>query len=115
MRSATRICSEPGCGSVAPRGGRCPSCRRQAERRRGTAASRGYGVRWAKNRSEFLRWFPVCVDCGGEAEVPDHDPIPRAELVRQGVADPDDWRYLRPRCKRCHNRRTATEDGGFGR
>jgi hypothetical protein len=54
-------------------------------------------------------------DCGGPATVPDHDPVSRAELVRQGVPDPDDWRYLRPRCERCHNKKTATRDGGFGR
>ncbi len=38
----------------------CPLCRGQADRRRGTATSRGYDVRWRRARDSFLREFPLC-------------------------------------------------------
>jgi len=85
-----------------------------ADAKRPSASDRGYDSRWARNRAEFLRWFSICVDCGSPASVADHAPISRAELVRRGCPDPDAFGFLRPRCERCHNRRTAREDGGFG-
>lgn len=113
------VCTDPDCGAIVSGGGRCEThrleARRAADRRRPNAAARGYDATWAKRRAEFLRWFSVCVDCGEPATVADHDPVSRAELVRRGVPDPDAWGYLRPRCERCHNRRTVREDGGFGR
>lgn len=113
------VCTHPDCGELVRGGGRCPEhrseARRAADARRPSASERGYGHGWAKRRSEYLRFHPWCVDCGGPATVPDHQPRSRAELVRQGNPDPDAWHHLVPRCERCHNRRTALEDGGFGR
>lgn len=117
-RSRIRVCRSPDCGEIAPQGGLCPSCRRaewrEVDRRRPSAAERGYGERWRRIRAAFLREQPICVDCGGRAHVADHDPISRVELVRQGDPDPDAFHHLRPRCASCHNRRTARDDGGFG-
>jgi hypothetical protein len=31
-----------------------------------------------------------------------------------GVADPDAWHRLKPRCMPCHSRKTALQEGGFG-
>ena len=115
-----RVCAQPGCAELVTTGaGWCDrhrkQARRRAERGRPSASARGYGSRWRKIAAEFLEYFPVCVDCGGEATVPDHDPLTRAELVRRGVPDPDTWEYLVPRCASCHNRKTVIRDGGFGR
>jgi 5-methylcytosine-specific restriction endonuclease McrA len=118
-RSKARVCSSPDCGQIAPAGGLCPDCKRQEwreiDKRRPAASQRGYGPRWRRIRARFLRENPICVDCGAPATVADHDPLSRVELVARGVSDPDHPRNLRPRCASCHNRRTALEDGGFGR
>lgn len=78
--------------------------------RRGTAAQRGYGSRWAKARKGYLVRHPLCVDCGALATDVDHDtPV-------TGPADPNFWRVAnwRARCHACHSRKTARENGGFG-
>ena len=107
---SVRVCSEPGCPELVRDATECPTHRKARQRRydakRPSSSARGYGRRWAKEvREPFLRFFPTCIDCGRPSEVPDHDPIPRAELVRRGVPNPDDFGFLRPRCVRCHNRK----------
>lgn len=109
------VCTVHGCPELAPGGGRCPTHRAEADRVRGTSRERGYTTWWDHNRKAFLKANPLCVDCGAQAEVPDHDPISRRDLVSMGVEDPDAWDRLKPRCTPCHNRRTALYDGGFGR
>ena len=113
------VCNEPGCPTLVELDAKCPDCRSKSRRasdaKRPNSTQRGYGRHWREQvREPFLRYFPVCVDCGGRSEVPDHDPISRAELVRRGVPNPDDFGFLVPRCVRCHNQRTATEEAGFG-
>lgn len=41
MTRAKRVCSQPGCPELTDTG-RCPWCRRQADRARGTRQARGY-------------------------------------------------------------------------
>jgi 5-methylcytosine-specific restriction protein A len=100
-----------------------PPIHRPAERprhhdeRRGTAAQRGYGARWQKYR----RWFlcqpqnAICVRCKAEGKatpptVVDHITPHRGN--EQLFWDPANHQ---PLCEGCHNHKTATEDGGFGR
>lgn len=46
----------------------------------------------------------------------DHDPDSRRDLTAAGVPDPGAWHRLKPRCHRCHSRRTAiAEPGGWNR
>jgi 5-methylcytosine-specific restriction protein A len=54
-----RRCS--GCGALVT-ARRCPTCVRQAEVRRGTAAARGYGARWQRYRAWYLSQYPLCGD-----------------------------------------------------
>jgi 5-methylcytosine-specific restriction protein A len=81
---------------------------RRPDDRRPDASERGYDRKWRRNAANFLRAHPVCVDCDGAAQVPDHDPVSRRELVARGDPHPDAWHHLRPRCTPCHNRRTGT-------
>jgi len=76
--------------------------------RRPSAAVRGYDGRWQRFRKWFLRHNPLCIECNAAASVADHI-VPLA----QGGAhcDPDNTQSL---CATCHNRKTATHDGGFG-
>lgn len=115
-----RVCAEPGCGELVPVGSRrcgphTSEARRRADAKRPSAADRGYDAAWRKLAADFLAAYPWCADCGQPATTPDHDPVPRVELVRRGVPDPDAWHRLVPRCTPCHSKRTVAEDGGFGR
>ncbi len=115
-------------------GGYCEAHRREVRRevdqRRGSAASRGYGSRWAKARDTYLRQRPLCEcdECRAlgrlkPATVVDHivahklkDALDSgdAEAIRAAQAlfwDSDNWM---PMAKRCHDKKTAREDGGFG-
>jgi hypothetical protein len=50
---------------------RCPdrgTHRGYCERKRGSAAARGYDATWRKLRAEHLKAHPWCVECGVEAE-----------------------------------------------
>src|SRR5690554_5943624 len=42
---------------------------RTTSQKRGTAASRGYGYRWQRERLEHLRASPLCVRCQEEGRV----------------------------------------------
>jgi 5-methylcytosine-specific restriction protein A len=95
------VCVEPGCPNLKP----CSAHRR--DRGRPNATDRGYGPRWKRNRARYLNANPTCIDCGGKATVPDHDPVSRRELVARGDPNPDAWHHLKPRCKPCHDRKTG--------
>lgn len=105
-----RPCSHPGCGTLT-KDGQCQAHRsgRDYDRFRGSRHQRGYGRRWEKLRVMILNRDPLCRACGSapSAEV-DHI-VPKA---KGGTDHPDNLQGL---CKPCHSRKTATEDGGFGR
>lgn len=126
-------CRYPGCRALVD-GGWCAAhqpkrepTRYEAER--GSSAQRGYNGRWQKARATFLREHPLCAACRSEgnttpATVVDHIKAHRlSEALASGedaavkVAqslfwDTGNWQ---PLCKRHHDVKTATEDGGFGR
>lgn len=52
-----------------------------------------------------LRSDPICRRCGKAAEVVDH-----IRPLSQGGQNT--FENLQPLCKSCHDRKTATEDGG---
>lgn len=127
-RSPRPICSTPNCRNRCT-GRYCPQCKPKHNGRRGSSTKRGYGWRWRKVRNLDLQAEPFCVRCSdaGKVEaatVRDHI-VPRrcwgvpwlAAWLRSigAPVDPDDGRNLQSLCKTCHDRKTATEDGGFGR
>lgn len=88
---------------------------REYDKQRGTATQRGYDSRWRKARKTFLSRNPLCKHCEEEgrltpATVVDHVVPHKGDKVL--FWDKDNWQ---PLCTRCHNRKTAKEDGGFGR
>lgn len=118
-RRANRTC--PRCHTKY-RADRCPTCRERdtamVEARRPSSTQRGYGSKWGIIRAAFLKAHPTCCipGCGAPAEVPDHHPVSRAELVAQGDPHPDAWARLRPLCLPCHRRETArNQPGGWNR
>ena len=87
---------------------------RLCDTRRGTAASRGYGSRWQKARATYLLSHPLCVhhELNGvivQATVVDHRVPHKGDWSL--FWDTSNWQSL---CDKCHNIKTATEDGGFG-
>lgn len=91
-------------------------------------AERGYDSKWQRSARAYLRKHPLCVHCLEKgiveaAQVVDHiKPHGLTEALRSGDPeaihaarllfwDSDNWQAL---SKVCHDRKTATEDGGFG-
>lgn len=113
-----RSCTTPRCPELTA-GGPCAKHRgerrRASDQRRGGARARGYDARWERYSREFLAAHPLCCACGAKGLV-------RASKVTDHIiphrGDPGlftDPRNHQALCKRCHDRKTATEDGGgFG-
>ena len=82
---------------------------------RGSAHERGYSAAWQRARAGFLRSHPLCTKHAAKGEtvaasVVDHIVPHKGDKVL--FWEHDNWQAL---CKPCHDRKTATEDGGFGR
>src|SRR3990167_6113034 len=94
---ALHPCAQPGCPELVSKS-RCPKhdAKRAyyAEHPRGSSTQQGYGEPWRKGIAQST-----------EA---DHI-VPRA---RGGTDERDN---LQGTCKRCHSRKTAREDGRWGR
>lgn len=85
------------------------------DKERGTAHQRGYTSRWQKYRITYLVRNPLCAECLKvdkvvPATVVDH--IKPHKGDHKLFWDPKNQQSL---CKPCHDRKTAKEDGGFGR
>lgn len=113
------LCNYPGCKELVSQGERYCSkhkteANRYKDRNRVSSAKRGYGVAWRRARLAFLADHPLCEECRREgrltpATVVDH--ITPHKGNRELFWDEKNWQAL---CKRCHDRKTAKEDGGFG-
>lgn len=89
--------------------------KRMNDRQRGSASQRGYGVKWQRARDAYLAAHPLCVECEKRnnlipATVVDHI-VPHKGDVNLFWDSAGNWQAL---CAPCHNRKTVTEDGGFG-
>ena len=91
-----------------------PAAARPPENRP-SASARGYDDRWRQASRRFLNGHPVCVRCEAAgrltgATVVDHKVPHKGD--RDLFWDEANWQ---PLCSRCHNAKTAAEDGGLGR
>lgn len=82
---------------------------------RPSASARGYDSRWQRARRLYLAQRPLCATCetNGQttlATVVDHIRPHKGDM--RLFWDETNWQ---PLCKRHHDQKTATEDGGFGR
>jgi 5-methylcytosine-specific restriction enzyme A len=107
-----RPCNKVGCPSLT-RERYCESHKQLTtnyDQHRESAAKRGYGAKWRKARAFYLSINPICVRCGDGATVVDHITPHKGDMgLFWSVSN---WQ---PLCKPCHDRKTAKEDGGFGR
>jgi 5-methylcytosine-specific restriction enzyme A len=112
-------CRHAGCTTLVDVAGYCAQhhkqARQQSDARRGSASERGYNGRWQKARATWLSRYPLCAECErsnrvAPASVVDHIVPHRGDQAL--FWDTENWQSL---CKPCHDRKTAREDGGFGR
>jgi 5-methylcytosine-specific restriction protein A len=117
---AKRPCRYPGCRALVESGW-CEAHQPKRDHstydsQRGSSNARGYNVRWQKARVTYLRSHPLCAECERQgrttpATLVDHI-IPHKGDTNLFWDVDGNWQ---PLCKPCHDRKTAREDGGFGR
>jgi 5-methylcytosine-specific restriction protein A len=107
-------CPEPRCNQLV-KSGRCAAHdlkrRHYAQHSRGTSAAQGYGPAWRRLRVAILQRDPICRDasgCGRPSTDVDH-------IVARKHGGTDDASNLRGLCKSHHSRKTAMQDGRWGR
>lgn len=140
--AAPRPCKHAGCRALTTSGAYCIDhakvIRKQAEVKRASSSERGYGYRWQQASKGFLKKHPLCQcrDCQPKINEVlvlhglDHSqenylfisgirPDLASKVVDHKIAhdgdqklfwDSSNWQAL---TKPCHDRKTATEDGGF--
>jgi 5-methylcytosine-specific restriction protein A len=111
-----RPCSQPGCPElVRGRDGACAEHSKQRAAQRQNRGGSSYGRDWRERvQPRFIYRNPWCVLCGQRAQVADHWPISRRDLIARGERNPDAVTHLRPLCKACDAKeRPKREPGGF--
>lgn len=106
------VCNVPGCPELTTHG-RCQTHRREAERARGSAASRGYDARWRRTRGRYLQLHQVCEETGCTQRATEVHHIDGL-----GPNGPDGHRHknLRALCKPHHSQLTSRlQPGGWNR
>lgn len=107
-------CPTPGCPALIPPTTRaCPECLKRVRHTTDTKPYTSAGHR--KARAKLLALHPFC-QCDGckahkglctrKATIADHYPLERFELIAEGK-DPNDTRFMRALCKKCHDIKTA--------
>ncbi len=118
MKKANRPCTELGCPYYAEPG--TSKCRLHKRSHKHTAPDskcihRLYGSAvWKKQRAVFLNAHPLCVQCEKDRRL---TPATTVDHKVPHRGDPNlfyDQSNWQPMCKPCHDRKTASEDGGFG-
>ncbi|MGE5390886.1 MAG: HNH endonuclease [Deltaproteobacteria bacterium] len=102
-------CQHPGC-PLLTEGKFCEFHIRLYTNHRPNARERGYDSRWRRASKLFLEFNPLCRQCQKEgeltvAEVVDHIIPHRGDQTL--FWDESNWQ---PLCKKCHDRKTRTED-----
>jgi 5-methylcytosine-specific restriction protein A len=96
-----------------------PVCKRLVQRAKAklvvSRSKRGYTKEWDRASREYLAQNPLCAECMRQgirspSQVTDHIVPHKGDMIL--FWDRSNWQ---PLCKRCHDRKTAIEDGGFGK
>ena len=128
-----RSCPADGCPELMA-GGPCPFHARERERARGTATQRGYDARWrglvARFKNALIKYdiAPVCGARLPGAPVTNHSRCAAEGVLNDRQLETDhivphrgdrhlfkDLNNFQLLCHTDHSRKTASEDGAFGR
>ena len=107
------ICNYPGCQSLT-HDRYCEKHKKEMIRVQNDRSSKMYTYQWRKASKEFLKKHPLCVHCEREGRL---TPATEVDHIKPHGGDrklfwnKNNWQ---PLCKRCHSKKTAEEDGGFG-
>lgn len=82
--------------------------------RRGSSTQRGYDSAWQRLRKRFLRENPLCCFCMDDGKLTEATVVDHIVTISERPDMRLTWSNLRALCKRCHDRRTA-KDQGFAR
>ena len=85
------------------------------DRRRGTAAQRGYDADWRRVRGVVVREEPLCRHCLSKGYTTPTSEVDHIIPHRGNDRLRLDRSNLQGLCKSCHSRKTATEDSGFAK
>ena len=105
----------PTCASLIT--GRCLTCDRRRDARRGTSCQRGYNsARWRRLRWYRLQTEPLCRACLAVGRITAADTVDHI-VAHDGPDSASFWDYhnLQALCASCHSRKTATHDSAFAR
>lgn len=98
---------------------RAPKRHDAAPRRRGedrpNSYQRGYTKAWQRYRLQFLAEHPLCKRCLRKGRSVPATDVDHIKPHRGNEVLFWDARNHQALCKSCHSRKTATEDGGYGR
>lgn len=113
---APHACPKVGCANLAYKPGPCENCAKARDQARGSAASRGYDNKHRKQFRAVVLKRVLCQD--PDRRHPGHKAVAKVAdhiipLSQGGSTDPDTNGMAL--CVSCHNYKTATRDGGFGR
>lgn len=118
-RAALKACQYRGCAGLA-RGHYCDKHKRERpaalrQRQRVNPYGHMYDRRWRRASKAFLAEHPLCVDCEARGQLTpatqvDHIVPHKGDY--QIFWDRSNWQGL---CHSDHSKKTAKEDGGFGR
>lgn len=102
-------CKHPGCSELT-KDKYCEKHINLHRNKRENASNRGYDSRWRKARNRYLKANPLCIHCKEQgkltrATVVDHIRPHRGD--KKLFWDESNWQ---PLCKKCHDRKTMTED-----
>lgn len=108
-RKPKKPCRYPGCPKLTV-SAYCEVHSNLYQTERAGSAERGYDSKWRKARCRYLKAHSLCVRCREhgklvKAEVVDHITPHRGNEVL--FWDESNWQAL---CKRCHDKKTMTED-----
>lgn len=99
-----------------PSGARSERERKQEfDKKRGTAAARGYDARWRKLRTLVLADEPLCRTCLAAGYTTPASEVDHIIPARQQRGLFYTRSNLQALCKSCHSKKTATEDSTFAR
>lgn len=91
------------------------AAKKQADQRRGSAASRGYDAAWRRLRLAFLEQNPLCLFCADTGRTVAASVVDHIITIAERPDLRLDWSNLRPLCKPCHDRHTAREQAFGGK